>query len=131
MTFADFKALLEMKRKGDIKLPTSNEELKPLIQESLEYIANNSIPLELVTSDKTADILRPLSDTQFIKRPESPTNDTDEIKIDQQLIYAVAYELLANLTKDLTKSQFFTFKRDEIIGTYQWNNYEYLQEVGL
>lgn len=131
MTLIEFKTILKLKKKGDIRIPETNEELKPLIQESLEYIAKNCIPTDLVTTDTTVDTLRWLNSAQLTRKPIATITDEEEIDIDEELTYAVIYDVLANRTADLTKASFFTSKRDEEINTYRWNNFQFLQELGL
>ena len=92
-------------------------------------MAKSITPTTLVTEDTQEDVLRQLNSTQFVRVPVAPTLDTDTIDIDSSLIYAVAYDLLSNLTSDIMKSQFFTSKRDDEIGLVQWNNYKYNQEL--
>lgn len=130
MTLEEFKKQCKAKKKGDFRLPESNEEYQPLIQESLEYVAKKTIPTDLVTEDTTKETLRWINATQLIRMPKATIINEEKIDIDEQLAYAVIYDLLANKTADLTKASFYTSKRDEEINQYNWNNYKFLQQLG-
>ena len=131
MTFADFKILCITKKDGAITLPISHEEHKIVLKEALTSIATfpNLTPLKLVTNDRRHEVLRPINQTKFIRVPELPENDEDEIDIDETLTYAVLYEMLGNLTTDVSKYGFYEMKRDTFINNYNWNNYNLLQEL--
>lgn len=132
MTLANFKILCEAKRKGDIKLPSENEIYQVLIQESLEYVAKECIPIELLKDDCLAeDKFRLLDEKYHLRKPIATSEDAGVIDIDEQLVYAVAYDFLANRTADMTKASFYTSKRDEEISNFKWNSYRYLAELGL
>ena len=130
MTLADFKAFCLAKKRGDIKLPDTNEAYKPLIQESLEYIAKNTTPIDLVTDDTTVETLRWLNASQLIRKPIAPSLDTDKIDIDEQLTYAVAYDLISRRSVDMVNATRFETDRDNEISSYEWNNYKFLKEIG-
>lgn len=130
MTLKDFKKQCESKKAGELKLPKTDEEYQPLIQESLEYVAKNTIPTDLISTDPTVETLRWLNSRQLIRMPKATTLPDEKIDIDEQLVFAVLYDLLANRTTDLNKAMFYTQKRDEEITQYQWNNYNLLQQLG-
>lgn len=134
MTLLQFKNLCEAKKRGDIKLPADNDTYQVLIQESLEYVAKdtNCVPIELLGDDCLAnDKFRILNEKQYIRKPIATNIDTENIDIDDQLVYAVTYDFLANRTTNPLSISFYTEKRDEEISTYTWNNYKYLCELGL
>jgi len=130
MTFLEFKNFVKDNKTGEIKLPDNNEDYKPTLQASLEYIANNIEPIDLLTDDVTKETLRWVNYNQLIRRPIATTTDEEKIDIDEQLTYSVAYHFLAMKTKDFTQKANFEAKRDEIINTYTWNNYKFLQSLG-
>lgn len=129
MTFTEFQALCIRKKTGDIKLPAVITDYAPLIQESLEYVANKVIPFELKTTDLSKKTLRFLNASTIVRKPIAPINEADEIDIDARLVYAVAYDFLANLATEVKNINRFTAKRDETISTYLWNNFQLLKEL--
>lgn len=131
MTFADFKLLCITKKDGEITLPITPDEYKIVLKEALESVATlpKIIPLSLVIIDKRNEVLRPINSTKFVRVPELPEDDTDDIDIDETLVYAVMYELLGNLTTDINKYGFYEMKHDKIVHNYMWNNYNLLEEL--
>ena len=131
MTFLEFQEFCESNKSGDIKLPQTVDEYKPLIQESLEYIAKrpDCIPIHLVTNDLTKEDLRFINISQIMRRPIAPSTNEDKIDIDEQLVYAVAYDLLSNRTKNTQDKAVKASKRDEEISNYIWNSYKVLQDI--
>jgi len=130
MTFQEFKDFLKSNKTGNINLPKIDEEYKPLLQASLEYVANNVTPIDLSTDDVTAETLRWINGTQLVKRPSATVEDISRIDIDEQLTYAVAYHFLMMKTSDATEKSIFRIDRDDIMNTYTWNNFNFLQELG-
>lgn len=133
MTFLDFKKFAIEKNIGGLSLPQDNAGYTPLIQDSLEYIAKlpNCIPIDLIESDLSKPRLRFLTVGKFIRKPIAPTNDTDTIDIDEQLVYAVAYDFLFNHTKDPINLAKFEKRRDEEVTNFNWNNFAILQDLGV
>lgn len=129
MTLSKFNIFLQSKKKGDIKLPDSNEKLQPSLQESLEYVAKKCKPIDLRTSDFSKETLRFISANLQIRKPIATIVNEEKIDIDEQLVYAVAYDLLANKSTELKNIARYEDKRDEEISTYEWNNYALLNEL--
>jgi hypothetical protein len=127
---SEFNIFLLSKRKGDIKLPKTNEELQPLLQESLEYVAKKCVPISLVEDACISDekfIM--LNNEHYIRKPIAHTENDAKIDIDQQLVYAVAYDLLANKSNDSINMSRYESKRDDEIADYIWYSYKFLQEL--
>lgn len=129
MTLSQFKIFLESKKRGDIKLPGTNELYQPLIQESLEYVAKQCKPIDLRTNDFSKETLRFISANLQIRKPIATIENDEDIDIDEQLVYAVAYDFLANKSTDALQISRYETKRDEEISAYEWNNYALLNEL--
>ncbi len=130
MTLAEFKIFLQSKKNGDIKIPGINEELKPLLQESLEYVAKQCSPVELRTNDLSRETLRFLKASLQVRKPIATTTDDGNIDIDEQLVYAVAYDLLSRKTRNKIDKEDYKIERDDEITTFKYNNYHLLNEMG-
>lgn len=131
MTLSEFKAFLESKKNGDIKLPSTNEEYQPLLQESLEYVAKQCNPITLRTNDLTEETLRFLNLNLQIRKPIAAIVNEENIDIDEQLVYAVAYDLLSRKTRNKQDKFDWQKDRDKEINTYTMNNYKLLVEMEI
>ena len=131
MKLQEFKTFLNAKRRGDLKLPATNEELQPLLQESLDCVASKCDPVDLSTRDLTKETLRFITLNLQIRKPIATILNEEKIDIDEQLVYAVAYDLLSNNSNDPTNKVIYEKKRDEKIQEYVWNNYKLLKELGV
>lgn len=127
MKLSEFKQLLEAKNNTKTKLPTSNKEIGILIKESIESIAMDVIPIDLVTEDLSLPTFRWLDAKKHIRQAVIPLNDNDKIDIDEELVYAVVYDFLANHLSDLTLISFYSKKKEEVINKYMWNSYVLLE----
>jgi len=132
MTFEEFKGLCKLKKSVDIKLPQEDKDYKPLLQESLEYVAKACTCLHLLQDDNSSlDKFRLLTNNQSLRKPIAKIGNGSLIDMDEQLCLAVVYDLLSNKTLNALEKSFYVQKRDQEINNYNWNLYGYLCEIGL
>ncbi|AQW85555.1 hypothetical protein CPIN18021_0293 [Campylobacter pinnipediorum subsp. caledonicus] len=103
MIASEFKKLLSLRGKSGINLP-SDELLNELVKEAIVFVATKCVPSELVVKDTTnIRLLRRLSNGFGLRIPDKvDINSTEKhIQIDEVLTYAVMYEVLFLLNKDM------------------------------
>jgi hypothetical protein len=102
MTYRAFKYVTEGLLTGDNKLPKEDDVLKALLGMAYNTVANKCQVLNLMTLDKSADVLRLGKGQYLVQRPELPESDTDELAVDDDLCYAVASLVASYISKDKT-----------------------------
>jgi len=102
MTYRAFKYVTEGLLTGDNKLPKEDDVLKALLGMAYNTVANKCQVLNLMTLDKSADVLRLGKGQYLVQRPELPESDTDELVIDDDLCYAAASLVASYISKDRT-----------------------------
>lgn len=127
MTFAHLKSTLEVRLFGENKYKTDDAMIKVLLRDALFRVSNACVPLTLLTTNIDAvKILRQVDEYYYIREPNIPTIDTDNIDIDTSLELAVIYFICAAIAKNPTQN--FQQMAQEIIDAHRWVAYEYLQK---
>jgi len=91
MTYGKLKSLVRALLIGDQTLTKNEEEILVLVEYAFDKVANQADALKLFTEDVAANrILRSGPGKQFVRKPELPTNDTDEMDIDSELCFPLA-----------------------------------------
>ena len=91
MTYGNLKYLVKALLIGDNTLTKDNNEVLVLLQYAFDKIANEADALKLftaVTSDR--QIIRQGPGNLFVRMPNLPENDLDELDIDSELCFAAA-----------------------------------------
>lgn len=100
MTYRALKYVTEGLLTGDNKLPKEDDVMKALLGMAYNTIANKCQVLNLMTLDKSADILRIGKSSYMIRKPELPIGETDELDIDDDLCYVAASLIASYVSKD-------------------------------
>ena len=100
MTYRALKFVCEGLLTGDNKLPREDDVLKALLGMAYNHISNKCTVLNLMTLDKSADILRLSGGKHMIRRPDLPVTDTDELDIDDDLCYVAASLVASYISKE-------------------------------
>lgn len=120
MTFLESKSLLSSLLLGDVKLP-ANEVLLPLFQQAFNHIANECIPLKLITKINDFSTLRMVSiddEIRYIRKPRLPKVDGDTLDIDNELCFALINLVASYISKN--KAGDFYMQSLEMISQYNW-----------
>jgi hypothetical protein len=122
MTFKGFKDSLnaKLKPRGDVNLP-SDDILIPLIKDALDEVALYCDPLHLICSDFDFGVLKFIDEDTFIRVPNVPQNEDDDIDIDDRLVGAVIYLVLHQISKVRKNA---SFEAKKIMIDYDWYKYE-------
>lgn len=127
MNFAHLKSTLEVRLFGENKYKTDDAMIKVLLRDALFRVSNACIPLCLLTTNiDSAKILRQVDEYYYIREPNIPTIDTDNIDIDNSLELAIIYFICAAIAKNPTQN--YQQMAQEIIDAHRWVAYEYLQK---
>lgn len=121
MTFDEFRIVLEGTIFGNKKV-REDKYLIPLVNQALKQIAIDAEPITLVSSDIRDDILVILEDGDFIRVPNEITVGTDELDIDEFLIFAVVHFTASFIVHKDDKEE----KKDDaqkIVSDYNWMKY--------
>lgn len=100
MTLGFLKNLTKGLLIGDNALPGDNTIVIPLVAYSYSMVANNADALHLLTLDRNDDLIRTGSGEYFIRTPNLPEDDNDELDIDDELVFAVAEYLASKICKE-------------------------------
>lgn len=100
MTYRALKYVAEGLLTGDNKLPKEDDVMKALLGMAYNTIANKCQVLNLMTLDKSSDVLRLGKGTYMIRKPELPSADTDDLDVDDDLGYVAASLIASYVSKD-------------------------------
>lgn len=104
MEYSEFKNLVRSKS-VQRKTASFDDDLLPLqVQTGIKFIAQRTVPLRLVTADKTGiTIFRKLDDSTYIRMPDKPSSPEDQIDIDEVLLDALAFYVVAGYERTQAK----------------------------
>ena len=124
MTLNEFRTVLLTVSVGRTALP-EDTILKERIFKGLKMIAKETIPLKLLLTNSTgAKIIRRLDDALFIRFPRRPIEEDLDLDIDEELVDALAYLVMAGLERAHKKQHMSDYLRekdmnnDRLIETY-------------
>jgi hypothetical protein len=91
MTYGELKALVNALLIGDSVFTKKPEEQLVLLKYAYQRIANEADAMKLFTVNKDEEkIIRNGPGRLFVRMPELPEKDIDELDIDEELCYAAA-----------------------------------------
>jgi len=117
MNFIEFKILLKGILEGDVKIP-EEPSLKIFLLSCLREVALKCEPLSLMTRDLDKDVLSTLKDGLFIREPKISELDNDLIDIDTTLVYAVAFFVAREISRN--NKPYFHARGKELCDDYNW-----------
>jgi len=101
MTYGNLKNLVRALLIGDQTLTKNEAEILVLVEYAFDKVANEADALKLFTEDVAANrILRSGPGRQFVRKPALPTNDADEMDIDNELCFAVARYICSFVSRE-------------------------------
>ncbi len=90
MTYGNLQYLTKALLIGDNVLTKDENELLMLVDYAYDRLVQEVDVLKLYTDDDTLNIVRQGSGTLFLRKPDLPADDTDELDIDHELGFVVA-----------------------------------------
>lgn len=127
MTFGLLKNIVKGLMLGDNNPPNENAVFVGLLAYAYNMIGNKTESFHLLTLDRRQEILRMSSGDYFMRVPELPTLDTDELDIDNELVFVAARYICSMISKD--KVQLHLQMADELVRDYNAKVYQILEEI--
>lgn len=100
MTFGNVKFLVSALLAGDYTLTLVKEEQLMLLGYAFNKLATEADALKLFTTNKSENILREGKGNMFVRMPELPEDDIDELDIDDELGYPAARFIASFISKE-------------------------------
>lgn len=125
MTYDELKTHIDtlLKSRRDVKLPNSDAEIIPLVEESMLNIANRYKVLKLLTQSENFKVLRALGDGWYIKNPKTPKVG-DKLDMDSELCMAVANFTAASLSANEHNRNIWNKKARRMVKDYAFKIYK-------
>ena len=89
MTLKRMKSALKVITVGDIQFPEDHEEFIAALEMALQEVASSTTALKLLTANSDSEILKRGPSGAYIRMPELPNSDSEELDIDSDLVPAV------------------------------------------
>jgi hypothetical protein len=101
VTFKEIKSLTSALLIGDNVLTKKDEEVIVLLKYAYNRVANEADALKLFTTNSNEDrIIRSGPGNLFVRMPEMPTQDEDELDIDEELAFAAARYMASFVSRE-------------------------------
>jgi len=100
MTFGRLKSAIKVLMIGDNELPQDKEQLIAAIEMAYLQLASQATALKLLTTDSASQVIRLGPGGTYVRMPELPENDDDELDIDKELAPAVARIIASYLSRE-------------------------------
>ena len=125
MTYGNLKILTKALLSSDFPLPEDDPSIKALLGMAYTYLVDKCQVLNLHTFDKSEKIQRLGRGDFMLRMPDLPSNDNDELDIDEELCPAVA-SLIASYISD-KKTLVHQSRADDIIRSYNAKLDEFIE----
>ena len=127
MTYLGFKHLVTGLLLGDFKLPQEPAVINSLLEYALTTVAMTADAMKLMTLTPSDPILRLGPGDYFVRKPALPESDTDELDIDNELVFAVARLVASMISK--TKGGIHVNAANRIILDYNAKSWELIEQM--
>lgn len=127
MTYGLLKNVVKGLMVGDNNPPSDNDIYLGLLAYAFNMIGNKAESFHLLTLNRKQDLLRMASGDYFMRVPELPVLDTDELDIDNELGF-VAARYICSMISD-RKSQMHIDKAEELIRDYNGKVYQIFDSI--
>jgi hypothetical protein len=127
MTLKLLKSVVKGLMLGDNNPPTDNDTFIGLLAYAYNMIGNKTESFHLLTLNRKQDILRIAGGDYFMRVPNLPTADTDELDIDNELGFITARFICSMISKD--KAQLHMAMAEELIRDYNGKVYQILEQI--
>jgi hypothetical protein len=127
MTFGLLQSVVKGLMIGDNNPPTDKNIYIGLLSYAYNMIGNKAESFHLLTLNRRQDLLRMASGDYFMRVPELPTNDEDELDIDNELGY-VAARYICSMISD-KKMQLHEAKAEDLIRDYNGKVYQIFENI--
>ena len=118
MTYGELKAQTAMLLTSENKLTKDATQLAASLKFAYIEIADMATPLKWLTLNKDVSIMRQGPGNYFVRMPNMPSDDTDELDIDSELVPAVARMIASYIVKDVGLKQYHRKLASELMKKY-------------
>ncbi len=127
MTFKRLKATTNGLLTGDNILTEDHDAVLGLLEMAYNDVIAHADALHLLTLNRSGDVFRLAQGKYVVRIPALPTDDEDELDIDNELCFAVA-RLLASYVSDKKSSVHFA-EAKRLINNYNSKIFEILETI--
>lgn len=117
MTYGRLKSATKLFLIGDNQLPEDADQMSAAVEMAYLQLSGQATALKLLTTDSASQIIRQGPGGTYIRMPELPTKDTDELDIDKELAPAVARLIASYISRD--RSQYHESEARKVVRMYE------------
>jgi len=126
MTFSRLKSAIELLLIGDNELPADEEQVIAAVEMAFLQLASKVTALKLLTTNNASEVIRQGPGGTYVRMPELPTADTDEMDIDRELCPALARIIASYLSRE--KGGIHNSEAQKILTSYESKVRVFLEE---
>lgn len=119
MTYGKLQNTLKVFLIGDNPVPKDPDMMLAALETAYLELANDCTVLKLLTANKGEEIIRTGLGNTFVRMPDLPTELTDELDIDNELVPAVGRIIAGYIAKELKQKAYHKSEADKIIRQYE------------
>jgi len=127
MTYGQLKSLCEALLTGDNILPDDDDQVKSLLSYAYNKVATEADALKLFTASKDNAILRQGPGRTFIRVPDLPKDDNDELDVDSELGFPTARYICSFISRE--KGGIHVMEAQTLIRHYNAKVQAYLESL--
>lgn len=127
MTLGLLKKVVKGLMIGDNNPPTENDMFIGLLAYAFNMIGNKTESFHLLTLNRKQELLRMASGDYFMRVPELPESDDDELDIDNELGFVAARYICSMISKD--KASLHMAMAEELVRDYNAKVYQIMEEI--
>lgn len=127
MTLGLLKSIVKGLMLGDNNTSINNDVFIGLLAYAYNIIGNKTESFHLLTLNRRQELLRMASGDYFMRVPELPETDEDELDIDNELGFVAARYICSMISKD--KPQVHIAMAEELVRDYNAKVYQIMEEV--
>jgi len=117
MTYGRLKSAIRLLLIGDNELPDEKEQLLAAVEMAYLQLASKATALKLLTTTHASEVIRLGPGGTYLRMPDLPEDDIDEMDIDSELCPALARIIASYVSRD--KSKLHDMEADKILRGYE------------
>jgi len=106
MTLDNLKRMTKALLIGDNTIPKNDEDFVNSLLMTYTEMSDIVTPLKWLTTNKADEILRHYKGSYYVRMPKLPTNLSDQLDIDSELVPVVARMMASNIAKDINMKSY-------------------------
>jgi len=126
LTYAKLKSAIQLLLIGDNELPGDNDQVLAAIEMAYIQMASQATSLKLLTTNNASEVIRQGPGGTYVRMPNLPTSDDDELDIDRELCPALARIIASYLSRE--KGGIHNTEAQKILRSYDSKVRVFLEE---